>query len=449
QLLLFCIWLAQDNALKHDFGAAADYYRSIYMVFSVSHALRYVQLKEADADPPSRELPKQQAVLKAYYDSFPDIDTVTNVTNPDIKKAEEFTRSILNIKPSGDVSNRDTACHIISKLLGDSGQQCLFFDSANGINLHDASGNLTDIGSEEKIFVLKLRSSQGLGGDMTRKTFEDDVKLAEILMDCVKQNRHHPILEDIRNQLAAAHEVTKDRIVIKAVYAGSCSIVYTVLDLTPSALEKLVDVSEKLKKQFGKFLSAKVHPLLYRPSFDIACFDERGNRTFSSTPNTHQIGPSGRTKIYTEAAGWTRYGLKVLSKYKNDDWLHPFQHCNNWYRAFHGTGNAKAVDFGKTDENIEQKAAPIDAIANIYNTGFRPARVAACGPGVYCSPNPAWLEGTYAGAVEIDTVKGKKSFKCMIQVAVNPDGVKCATNEIWVVAKSEDIRPYGILIKEA
>ncbi|CAF3621481.1 unnamed protein product, partial [Rotaria sp. Silwood2] len=30
----------------------------------------------------------------------------------------------------------------------------------------------------------------------------------------------------------------------------------------------------------------------------------------------------------------------------------------------------------------------------------------------------------------------------MFQVAVNPDGVKCATNDIWVVPNSQDIRPY-------
>ncbi|CAF3544711.1 unnamed protein product [Rotaria sp. Silwood1] len=278
----------------------------------------------------------------------PLIDDLANTTNPDVKKADEFTKSILNTKPSGNVTDRNTTCHILNKLLGGEDQQCLFFDSANGINLHDASGNLADIDSEDRPFVLKLKSSEGLGGDNT-------------------------------------------------------------------------------------------------------FFDARGDKTFNSGPQTYEIGPPERTKTYTSPTGWTRYGLKVLGKseYKNDDWLHPFQHPGNWYRAFHGTGNATKVDFGNSNANFDQTAAPVDALANIFVGGFREARVDVYGSGVYCSPNPVWLGNSrYVRAVELDTEQGKKKFMCMLQVAVNPDGVQYPTNDIWVTPKPQDIRPYGILIKE-
>jgi len=36
----------------------------------------------------------------------------------------------------------------------------------------------------------------------------------------------------------------------------------------------------------------------------------------------------------------------------------------------------------------------------------------------------------------------------MLQVAVNPNGVKMADNNIWVVADPKNIRPYGILVKQ-
>ncbi|CAF3880912.1 unnamed protein product, partial [Rotaria sp. Silwood1] len=248
-----------------------------------------------------------------------------------------------------NVTDKNTACHILNKLLGDEDQQCLFFDSANGINLHDASGNLADIDSEDRPFVLELKSSEGLGGDNTY-------------------------------------------------------------------------------------------------------FDARGDKTFSSGPDTHEVGPPGRTKKYTSPSGWTRYGLKVLGKseYKNDEWLHPFQHPGNWYRAFHGTGRATKVDFGNSNADFDQTAAPINALASIFKQGFRPARVAVYGPGVYCSPNPVWLgDSVFVGAVELDTEKGKKKFKCMFQVAVNPASVQCPSDDIWVAPQPQDIRPYGILIKEA
>ncbi|CAF4915213.1 unnamed protein product, partial [Rotaria sp. Silwood1] len=397
-------------------------------------------------------LPENQAVLKRYYDSFPNIDELTNTTNPDVKKAEELTKSILNKKSSGNVTDKNTACHILNKLLGDEDQQCLFFDSANGINLHDASGNLADIDSEDRPFVLELKSSEGLGGDNSKKTFNDDMKLAETLTHCIEQKRNHPIIEDIRDRLAKAHEVDKNSIVIKAVFVGSFNIAYTVKDLAKSVIKKLFKISQQLKKQFPQFLRAKIHPLLFRPSFDIAYFDARGDKTFSSGPDTHEVGPPGRTKKYTSPSGWTRYGLKVLGKseYKNDEWLHPFQHPGNWYRAFHGTGRATKVDFGNSNADFDQTAAPINALASIFKQGFRPARVAAHGPGVYCSPNPVWLgDSVFVGAVELDTEKGKKKFKCMFQVAVNPESVQCPINDIWVAPQPQDIRPYGILIKEA
>ncbi|CAF1235922.1 unnamed protein product [Rotaria sp. Silwood1] len=280
------------------------------------------EISVAGADSSPHVVPENQAVLKRYYDSFPNVDDLANTTNPDVKKADEFTKSILNTKPSGNVTDRNTTCHILNKLLGGEDQQCLFFDSANGINLHDVSGNLADIDSEDRPFVLKLKSSEGLGGDNT-------------------------------------------------------------------------------------------------------FFDARGDKTFNSGPQTYEIGPPERTKTYTSPTGWTRYGLKVLGKseYKNDDWLHPFQHPGNWYRAFHGTGNATKVDFGNSNANFDQTAAPVDALANIF-------------------------VGDMFGAVELDTEQGKKKFMCMLQVAVNPDSVQYPTNDIWVAPKPQDIRPYGILIKE-
>lgn len=391
---------------------------------------------------------QEQSETTAYYDRFPDIDAVTNVTHPDIKKAEQFTQSILRTEPSGNVTERDTACHILNKLLRTEDQECLFYDSTNGINLHDASANLTEILSEDKPFVLKLKSSQYLAGDMRQKTDGDDMQLVRTLKDLIEKNMSHRIIDDIRDRLAKAHEVNENDIIIKTVFFGSFNIVYTVKSLTKDTIKKLKNTSQKLRTQFRQFISAKIHPLLYRPSFDISFFDERGNKTFGNQSETHQIGPPGRVKTYTTASGWTRYGLKVLGKYSNDTWLEPFGDAGNWYRAFHGTGSSQKADFVGSNAYSSPNTACVDALSSIFETGFRPARVAAYGPGIYCSPNPKFPEGGYVGTVELDTKQGKKNFKCMLQVAVNPNGVHCPTDDIWVAKTPQDIRPYGILIKE-
>ncbi|UJR29270.1 hypothetical protein I4U23_010484 [Adineta vaga] len=209
-------------------------------------------------------------------------------------------------------------------------------------------------------------------------------------------------------------------------------------------------LSNRLREQPDEFESARIHPLLYRPSFDIDCFDERGDKCYDQTQTSFQVGPPQREKTYKTPVGWTRFGLKVLDKYEDRTWLHPFRDPGNWYRAFHGTGRATSADFNNIAATSNNEFAPVDAMASIFRNGFRVARIAVYGPGVYCSPDPAFPENGYVGIVTILTQQGEKRFKCMLQVAVNPDGLTTTRHSgTWVVPKPENIRPYGILIKKA
>ncbi len=393
---------------------------------------------------------KKQEKLRAYYDNFPDIDNLINRYGSDFQKAEAFTQSILSELPSGDLSERNTACHIIYNLIGRE-RNCLFFDSTKGMNLNDALGNLNDLSFDDRTFVLKLNNSDGLGNQKYKTDGQDDLRLIKTLNHMMEQKKSNPVTEDILERLSKAHNTDKKNIELKTFYYGSFSIVYTVMDLADIAIKTLFGLPKKLKTQFKQFKSAKIHPLLFRPSFDISQFDVRGNRDFTSQADTFEVGPPGRTRKYTQPIGWTRYGLKVLGRYTNDEWLQPFGDPGNWYRAYHGTGNATAADFGKPDASFDKKYAGVDAAASIHAQGFRRARVHVHGDGVYCSPNPTFPEKGYVTTAVLDTKFGTKAFKLMLQVAVNPDGVNTATPDpdIWVVENSENIRTYGILIKEA
>jgi hypothetical protein len=392
-------------------------------------------------------LERKQQELRACYDNYPSIDEVMNRDTPDMKKAEALTHSILSKPPSGEVDDTNTVLHAMKNLVAGDDRECLFFDSREGVQLHDASTNLTDLNVEDKPFVLKLHSNDDLVDHKDPKDPNYDLKVVKTLDDAIQNNEAHPVLEDIAKRLAKAHEISKDDIVIQTVYTGSFNVVYTIKHLAKNAIKKMVDLSSKLKEQFKAFVVAKIHPLLFRPSFDIAQFDAKGNRSFSK-PETHQVGPSGRKKTYTSSVGYTRYGLKVLDRYGSNEWLEPFGDARNWYRAYHGTGNAKAVDFGEPGGSVDVQFAPVDAAASIHETGFRKARTAYYGPGVYCSPRPTFVEKTYAAQVKLDTVDGKKQFAMMLQVAVNPDDVQFANDDIWVVRHPESIRSYGVLIRE-
>jgi hypothetical protein len=392
-----------------------------------------------------------QAQLKAYYDTFPSINDVTNEARPEVKEAKAFTESILQNLPSGNATDRATACHVLTNLLQTQNIQYLFFDSTHGKDLHDASSVLAEIGSNDRPFVLKLNSSEGLGNKMAPKTEHGAIRLAQQLTKAIEQNETHPIIEDVRNRLSEAHHTDKENICLESMVVGSFLVVYIVKYCTNSDVKSLSELPKRLEDKFEQFAAAKIHPLLCRPAFDISSFASKGNKTFGNTKETHEIGPPGRTQTYTSPAGWTRYGLKVIGKYTNGDyWLEPFKHKENWYRAFHGTGRASADDFNKSKQSFDKQYASVDAMASIYKTGFRKARVTAHGAGVYCSPDPTFPEQGYVGIVEFNTQEGKKKFKCMLQVAVNPDGTTFTpAKSTWVVNNPEDIRPYGILIKEA
>ena len=139
----------------------------------------------------------------------------------------------------------------------------------------------------------------------------------------------------------------------------------------------------------------------------------------------------------------------MISRYASDHWLEPFGDPRNWYRAFHGTKNAKPQDFADPNTPVDSETVCLEAAFSIFKKGFRPARTALHGPGVYCSPHPPFIDNEYAGTAKIDTRLGKKSYKIMLQVAVNPDGVYFTVDpDIWVVGEPENIRTYGLLIKE-
>ena len=397
-----------------------------------------------------KPLLKKQAELREHFDVFPSIEEVTDQNNPHMRQAAVLTDSILSQTPSGDCKDTITACHILSQLFADQGGKCMFFNSKQGMKLHDASANLADFSVPERPFVLKLSSNDGLGNANYEKDEQYDLKLVHTLTRSIEGNQPHPVMEDIRERLAKAHRVDKNNVVINNVFVGSFNIVYMIQELKTETISKLPDIPKNLKRVFPLYDTAKIHPLLCRPAFDISDFDVRGNKDFCHEGGTFEVGPPGRTRAYQQPYGWTRYGLKVLGKYSNDAWLHPFKDPLNWYRAYHGTKNASPSDFDKPKAPFDKEYAPVDAMASIHRKGFREARIAAYGSGVYCSPSPTFVEDLYAATVQTDTKQRKKTYKCMLQVATNPDGPmhENGAKNIWVIPNPKDIRAYGILIKE-
>ncbi|ETO32341.1 hypothetical protein RFI_04776 [Reticulomyxa filosa] len=260
----------------------------------------------------------------------------------------------------------------------------------------------------------------------------------------IQKKRRHPLLEQLQNKLARVHQVQGERIQIVEVFLGSICAGYTIDDLDQTTLEKMLnsDLTERLRAEFPSFKDLKIHPLFFTPAFDVAMFDNKGNKDFTNENSSFILGPTGLQRTYQQPTGWTRYGLKVLGKYENDTWLHPFRNTGNWWRGYHGTGHAYC-------ENVTS----LNALASIYKTKFKKARNAAYGHGVYCSPKPAFYEpgNSYLGRGTINLVQGTKNFEFMFQVAVKPGAdtlTSASTANIWAVQNVDDIRVYGILVRD-
>ncbi|ETO29153.1 hypothetical protein RFI_07969, partial [Reticulomyxa filosa] len=245
-----------------------------------------------------------------------------------LKSANELTKKILEVPPSGNVSDKNTMLHIVHSIFGG----CVFYDSTKNISLLDSSSAMNDIVAEKPL-VLQLENLDGLAEN---KDNRDDEKTNDIdkkkeveqiseIKAAVQLNKTHPVLETLQQSTRC----TKERIKILDTFLGTACFKYTVIDLEPDEINKHVNdrTQQKLVSEFPTFKDLKVHHLFLRASFDISMFDGRGNKDFSNNSAIFEVGPDGLKKKYRQPTGWTRYGLKVLDKYEDDTWLHPFRVC--------------------------------------------------------------------------------------------------------------------------
>lgn len=162
--------------------------------------------------------------------------------------------------------------------------------------------------------------------------------------------------------------------------------------------------------------------------------------------NTCMLDPLGDTKDgnwdyyaerggekYLPPEGWIRYGLNVRNQYDNRN--------NNWLRSDNGEGEwciaYSWLTYGKNS---------FELINNIYkNEEDIKNKGKKVGNGIYCTQNPEYMEEL----TESVNIKGKE-YKLGLMLRVNPKKIRCPKikEELWIVnGNSDEIRPYGLLIK--
>ena len=182
---------------------------------------------------------------------------------------------------------------------------------------------------------------------------------------------------------------------------------------------------------------------------DTDLFDGNGHNLMGNWAQGENRG--GR--VYNPPKGWIGFGLNVLGKYDNgnNDWLACNGREGEWCVAYHG------ACVRNTSDEIKQIIKPI-LEKNLrpgagqgykdYDDANHPGH--KVGVGVYCSPNPANMDG-YAGIIEVNGYRYKVAF----MLRVKPDKIRYSNSraDYWVLNGGDgdfsEIRPYRFLIKKA
>ncbi|KAN0072234.1 ubiquitin-like protein [Elaphomyces granulatus] len=128
---------------------------------------------------------------------------------------------------------------------------------------------------------------------------------------------------------------------------------------------------------------------------------------------------------YRRPCGWQRYALKVNGKFDSNTWLGSSNAPGEWPVSYHGTAYHNCL--------------------SIADEGFKLAKGVRFlfGRGIYSTPNIVTAE-MYA---QTFSSKDGKRYKVVIQNRVNPANL-IKFGDYWVSPRDEDLRPYGLCLKE-
>ena len=171
--------------------------------------------------------------------------------------------------------------------------------------------------------------------------------------------------------------------------------------------------------------------------------DTKGNTFFYYQPKDNKRGRLD----YEVPVGWTAFGIEVIKRYGDTDWLSCDGRNEEWAVAYHGFGcrmnGTQIKQIIKTIVHDNLKPGMGQAYAGSKDSRH-PGEL--CGQGVYITPSLK-VAFDYAGFIPL----GEKTYKLVIMVRVNPRYIREPVNQknYWIVdGNSNQLRPYRLLIKE-
>ena len=170
--------------------------------------------------------------------------------------------------------------------------------------------------------------------------------------------------------------------------------------------------------------------------------DYRGNFIIPNKSLNFKRG----TEKYDPPYGWYGFGLKVIDKYENNEWLDDTTESSEWAIAYHGFGrflsNDKIKQILKNTGAIEEALySESSQIRCHHNDKRHPGK--KIGTGVYLTQSINIAEG-FSGVVQFN----KKQYKIVLMLKVLINKIRQPEDLNYWILNQKDIRVYRILLKE-
>ena len=163
----------------------------------------------------------------------------------------------------------------------------------------------------------------------------------------------------------------------------------------------------------------------------------------------------GSWDYYTPYSGWIRYGLDIERYGADKKWIGNKGEQGEWACAFHGLRR----DPKKSACSIIREGLKAHKGKN-SQWGWTSLDVGKnqklfadpkCGAGVFLSPKIEFLTQNVEGCYLLHPIKYNNFFdvQMLFLCRLRPEAIRvpeCANGEYYIVRRSEDIRPYGLVV---
>ena len=203
------------------------------------------------------------------------------------------------------------------------------------------------------------------------------------------------------------------------------------LIITDSFFEKIINKLEQYSSSQNIKLNAKISPLLESIILNKNIFDSHYNKNSNWSQGATRGGLP-----YDPPLGWSGYGLNVLNKYENNDWLGNSDEDGEWCVAYY---NTNIIKFGQAILKYKDLPSKLEAHQGCNNKNKK-CENEKVGIGVYVTSKIKIAE---------ECTSENDNYKCIFMCRINPNKFRTCDFDYFVVDLNDNnIRPYKLLIKK-